>query len=174
MGTLILPQTRILREVADTRFKFHRVIRGQNSFVPVIAGSFRPRGLGSVMTINMRLIWSVTIFCIGIVSFLAWNSIDVDSRLAGPRQHSDGGGRDGVVHLSPRHYLLRYRGTNRYATSPGADAPEVSRCGQSISLAMERAKLAIGKPTALLLWCTRTRLGVEASGGTGRFGTLPA
>lgn len=71
-------------KVASTRFKFHRVIRGQNSFVPVIAGSFRPRGLGTVMTVNMRLIWPVTIFWIGIVGFLAWNSIDVDSHLAGP------------------------------------------------------------------------------------------
>ena len=71
-------------KVAGTRFKFHRVIHGQSSFVPVIAGSFRRRGLGSVMTVNMRLIWPVTIFWIGIVSFLAWNSIDVDSCLAGP------------------------------------------------------------------------------------------
>ncbi|MBV8134779.1 MAG: hypothetical protein JO121_03920 [Deltaproteobacteria bacterium] len=71
-------------KLAGTRFKFHRVIRGQNSFVPVIAGSFRSRGLGSVMTVNMRLIWPVTIFWIGIVSFLAWNSIALDSRLAGP------------------------------------------------------------------------------------------
>lgn len=71
-------------KVVGTGFKFHRVIHGQNSFVPVIAGSFRRRGLGSVMTVNMRLIWPVAIFWIGIVSFLAWNSIVVDSRLAGP------------------------------------------------------------------------------------------
>jgi hypothetical protein len=71
-------------KVAGTRFKFHRVILGQNSFVPIIEGSFRSRGFGSVMTVNMRLIWPVTILWISVVSFLAWNSIEVDSRLAGP------------------------------------------------------------------------------------------
>jgi len=69
-------------KVAGTRFKFHRVIRGQNSFVPIIEGSFRSRGMGSVMTVNMRLIWPVMPFWISVVIFLAWNSIEVESRVA--------------------------------------------------------------------------------------------
>src|SRR5215472_15205036 len=69
-------------KVAGTSFKIHRVIRGQNSFVPIIEGSFRSRGMGSVMTVNMRLIWPVMVFWISVVIFLAWNFIDVESRLA--------------------------------------------------------------------------------------------
>jgi hypothetical protein len=68
-------------KVVGTRFKFHRVIRGQNSFVPIVEGSFRPKGLGSVMTLNMRLVWPVMVFWIGVVMFLAWSSIEVDSSL---------------------------------------------------------------------------------------------
>jgi hypothetical protein len=68
-------------KVAGTRFKFNRVFRGQNSFVPIIEGSFRQRGLGSVMTLNMRLVWPVMGFWIGVVVFLAWSSIEVESSL---------------------------------------------------------------------------------------------
>ena len=36
------------------------------------------------MTLNMRLVWpAVPLWC-GIILFLAWNSVAVDSRLAGP------------------------------------------------------------------------------------------
>ncbi len=67
-----------------TSFKFHRVIRGQNSFVPIIEGDFRRSGFGSALIVNMRLIWPVMVLWIGVVVFLAWSSIDVNSNLAGP------------------------------------------------------------------------------------------
>jgi hypothetical protein len=68
-------------KVVGTRFKFHRVIRGQNTFIPVIEGTLRPRGLGSVMILNMRMVWPVMVFWIGVVIFLLWSSIEVDSSL---------------------------------------------------------------------------------------------
>jgi hypothetical protein len=70
--------------VAGSRFKIIRVIRYRNSFVPVIEGRFRREGLGAMVTVNMRLVWPVVPFWFGIILFLAWGSVAVDSRLAGP------------------------------------------------------------------------------------------
>jgi hypothetical protein len=36
------------------------------------------------VTLNMRLVWPVVPFWIGIIVFLAWGSVAVDSRVAGP------------------------------------------------------------------------------------------
>jgi hypothetical protein len=70
--------------VAGSRFKIHRVIRYQGSFLPIIEGNFRRDGLGTIVTLNMRLVWPVVPFWIGIIVFLAWSSVAVDSRVAGP------------------------------------------------------------------------------------------
>jgi len=70
--------------IAGSRFKIHRVINYRNSFVPIIEGNFRRDGLGTMVTLNMRLVWPVVPFWIGIILFLAWSSVNVDSRLAGP------------------------------------------------------------------------------------------
>jgi hypothetical protein len=70
--------------VAGSRFKIHRVIRYQGSFLPIIEGNFRRDGLGTIVTLNMHLVWPVVPFWIGIVVFLAWSSVAVDSRVAGP------------------------------------------------------------------------------------------
>ncbi len=70
--------------VAGSRFKIHRVVNYQNAFVPIIEGNFRRDGPGSMVTVNMRLVWPVLPFWIGIILFLAWSSVNVDSRLAGP------------------------------------------------------------------------------------------
>jgi hypothetical protein len=70
--------------VAGSRFKIHRIIRYQGSFLPIIEGTFRREGLGTMVTLNMRLVWPVVPFWIGIIVFLAWSSVDVDSRVAGP------------------------------------------------------------------------------------------
>jgi hypothetical protein len=40
--------------------------------------------LGTIVTLNMRLVWPVVPFWIGIIVFLAWSSVAVDSRVAGP------------------------------------------------------------------------------------------
>lgn len=71
-------------KVVGTRFKFYRVTRGQNSFIPIIEGGFKRSGFGSAMILNMRPVWPVMVVWIGVVIFLAWNSIEVDSNLAGP------------------------------------------------------------------------------------------
>ena len=42
--------------VAGSRFKIHRIINYQNSFVPIIEGNFRRDGVGSIVTLNMRLV----------------------------------------------------------------------------------------------------------------------
>jgi hypothetical protein len=70
--------------VAGSRFKINRVIGYQSSFLPIIDGSFRRDGLGTIVTLNMRLVWPVVPFWIGVILFLAWSSVAVDSRVAGP------------------------------------------------------------------------------------------
>ncbi len=70
--------------IAGSRFKIHRVIRYQSAFLPIIEGNFRRDGLGTIVTLNMRLVWPVVPFWIGIILFLAWSSVAVDSRVAGP------------------------------------------------------------------------------------------
>ena len=72
------------RVAAGGRFKIHRVINYQNSFVPIIEGNFRRDGLRTLVTLNMRLVWPVVPVWYGIMLFLAWSSIAVDSPLAGP------------------------------------------------------------------------------------------
>ena len=71
-------------KVAGSRFKIHRVAGYQNSFLPIIEGSFRRDGLATTVAVNMRLVWPVVPVWIGIVIFLAWSSVSVDSPVAGP------------------------------------------------------------------------------------------
>ena len=71
-------------KVAGSRFKIHRIIRYQNSFVPIIEGNFRRDGLRTIVTVTMRLVWPVVPVWIGIIAFLAWSSASVESHLAGP------------------------------------------------------------------------------------------
>lgn len=69
--------------VAGSRFKIHRVIVSrQNSFVPIIEGNFRRDGLGTIVTLNMRLVWAVVPVWFGILLFLFWNSVAADSVIA--------------------------------------------------------------------------------------------
>jgi hypothetical protein len=70
--------------VAGGRFKILRIINYQNSFIPIIEGNFRRDGLGTNVSLKMRLVWPVVPIWIGIILFLGWNSVSVDSRLAGP------------------------------------------------------------------------------------------
>jgi len=70
--------------VAGSRFKIHRVIRYQGAFLPIIEGNFRRGGLATIVTLNMRLVWPVVPFWMGIILFLAWSSVAVDSPVAGP------------------------------------------------------------------------------------------
>jgi len=71
-------------KVAGNRFKINRIIYYRNSFVPMIDGNFRRDGSGTIVTVNMRLMWLVVVIWFGIIAFLAWSSVAVDSRLAGP------------------------------------------------------------------------------------------
>ena len=69
--------------VTGNRFKIHRVITNyQNAFVPIIEGNFRRDGLRTIVTLNMRLVWPVVFFWSGILLFLGWSSVAVDSRVA--------------------------------------------------------------------------------------------
>jgi hypothetical protein len=72
------------RVATGGRFKIHRVINYQNSFVPIIEGNFRRDQRGTLVTLNMRLVWPVVPVWFGIMLFLAWSSVSVDSPLAGP------------------------------------------------------------------------------------------
>ena len=71
-------------KVAGSRFRINRILHYQNSFIPIIDGNFRRDGSGTIVTVNMRLMWSVMVIWLGIILFLAWSSVAVDSRLAGP------------------------------------------------------------------------------------------
>jgi hypothetical protein len=88
-------------KVAGSRFKIHRIIRYQGSFLPIIEGNFRRDGLGTIVTLNMRLVWPVVPFWIGIIVFLAWSSVAVDSRVAGPLE-----ARMAVVAMTLFTYLV--------------------------------------------------------------------
>jgi hypothetical protein len=68
--------------VAGNRFKIHRIIRYQSSFLPIIEGNFRRDGLRTIVTVNMRLVWPAVPVWLGIMLFLAWNSVAVDSLVA--------------------------------------------------------------------------------------------
>lgn len=70
--------------VAGSRFKIHRIVHYQGAFIPIIEGTFRRDGLGTIVTLNMRLVWPAVPLWFGVILFLAWNSVAVDSRLAGP------------------------------------------------------------------------------------------
>ena len=70
--------------MAGSRFKIHRVVGYQNAFLPIIEGNFRRDGLATMVAVNMRLVWPVVPVWIGIIVFLAWSSVSVDSPVAGP------------------------------------------------------------------------------------------
>jgi hypothetical protein len=70
--------------VAGGRFKILRIVRYQNSFLPVIEGNFRGDGPGTQVSLKMRLVWPVVPFWLSVILFLAWGSVAVDSSLAGP------------------------------------------------------------------------------------------
>jgi len=70
--------------VAGSRFKIHRIIDYQNAFVPIIEGNFRRDGMGTMVMLNMRLVWPVVPVWLGIILFLGWSSVAVDSHLGGP------------------------------------------------------------------------------------------
>ena len=71
-------------KVAGSRFKINRIAGYQNSFLPIIEGNFRRDGLRTIVTLNMRLVWPAVPFWIGVIVFLGWSSVAVDSRVAGP------------------------------------------------------------------------------------------
>lgn len=68
--------------MAGSRFKIHRVINAPNSFLPIVEGRFRRDGLATSVTLTMRMVWPVMAVWFGIVLFLLWNSLVVDSRVA--------------------------------------------------------------------------------------------
>ena len=53
--------------VAGSRFKIHRIINYQNAFVPIIEGNFRRDERGTLVTLNMRLVWPVVPVWLGIM-----------------------------------------------------------------------------------------------------------
>jgi hypothetical protein len=45
------------------RFKINRIIKGRDSFRPIIEGTFRERDSGSLVILNMRMAWPTIVFC---------------------------------------------------------------------------------------------------------------
>jgi hypothetical protein len=69
-------------KVAGSRFKINRVMNRPSSFMPIIEGNFRRDGLGTIVTLNMRMVWPVVPVWVGIIVFLFWNSVTADSLVA--------------------------------------------------------------------------------------------
>jgi hypothetical protein len=55
--------------VEHDRFKINRIIKGRDSFLPMIEGTFRAEDSGAVVTLNMRMAWPVMIFCFCFIAF---------------------------------------------------------------------------------------------------------
>ena len=70
-------------KVAGNRFKIHRVISVPNSFLPIVEGRLRRDGMATIVTLTMRMVWPVMAVWFVIILFLVWNSLVVDSRVAG-------------------------------------------------------------------------------------------
>jgi hypothetical protein len=66
--------------VADRRFKIRRVVNYSNAWLPVIEGSFRSEGSGTLVTVNMRLMWSLLAFMSGILALLLYAFVALDWR----------------------------------------------------------------------------------------------
>jgi len=71
-------------KVAGGRFKILRISHYQNAFLPIIEGNFRRDGLETIVSLKLRLVWPIVPLWFSIILFLAWGSLSVDSRLAGP------------------------------------------------------------------------------------------
>ena len=67
--------------VYGDHFKISRIINYQNSFLPIIEGSFRPEPSGTIVTLKMRMLWPVMIFWVGIILTLLCSSAAEASRL---------------------------------------------------------------------------------------------
>ena len=67
--------------VDGNHFKINRIINYRNSFLPIIEGSFRPEPSGTVVTLNLRLLWPVMIFWVGMILILLCSSAAEASRL---------------------------------------------------------------------------------------------
>ena len=88
-------------KIAGGRFKINRVISAPNSFLPIVEGRFRRDGFATIVTLTVRMVWPVMFVWFGIVVFLAWNSVVVDSHIAGSF-----GARAAVLALTAFTYLL--------------------------------------------------------------------
>jgi len=64
-------------------FKISRIISGQNSFLPIIQGSFRGEGARTVVTLNMRMAWPVMVFWLAFMLFMLLSFVTTDSRMPG-------------------------------------------------------------------------------------------
>src|ERR1700676_3455102 len=87
--------------VAGSRFKIHRVINAPNSFLPIVEGRFRRNGLATIVTLSMRMVWPVMAVWFAILLFLFWNSLVVDSLVAGSF-----GARVAVLGITAFLYLM--------------------------------------------------------------------
>jgi|SRR5208282_2879829 len=70
-------------KVAGNRFKIIRITGYRSAFLPIIEGTIRRDGMGTIATVNMRLVRPVVPLWIGIIIFLAWGAVAVDSHVAG-------------------------------------------------------------------------------------------
>jgi hypothetical protein len=86
-------------EVAGGRFKIQRFINYQNAWLPVIEGSFRLDDPGTIVTLNMRLMWPLMIFLFGIIALLFWSFRTDRFTLSGILPRSDAAARGDAIRI---------------------------------------------------------------------------
>ena len=67
--------------VDGDHFKINRIINYRNSFLPIIEGTFRPEPPGTIVTLNMRMIWPVVVFWGGMILMMLWSLVAEPSRM---------------------------------------------------------------------------------------------
>jgi hypothetical protein len=94
--------------VEGDRFKINRIINYRNSFQPIIEGHFRPESSGTIVTLNMRMIWPVMVFWGGMILLMLWSLV-----AEAPRMQWNVFDQGDALHLFYGVRRFRYRGANR-------------------------------------------------------------
>jgi hypothetical protein len=69
--------------VAAGRFKIRRIIHYGNGFLPMIEGRLRRDDSETIVTVNMRLAWPLVIYLSGVMLFVFWVGLSIDSHFLG-------------------------------------------------------------------------------------------
>jgi hypothetical protein len=69
--------------VNGDQFKINRIIKGRNSFLPMIEGTFREKDSEALVTLNMRMAWPVMVFYFCFIAFTSVGAMRENVALSG-------------------------------------------------------------------------------------------